>query len=370
MSIRPRPALLNPELRRPSALQSVPRGPRQLWLDKNENLDPELMALTHEVLSSIPREVLATYPEAGELYRKLAQWVGVSPESLLLTPGSDGAIRLAFEAVVEPGDEVVHTVPTFAMYPVYCQMFGARMREIHYTPSAQGPTLNTDQIIDAVQALKPKLVCLPNPDSPTGTTVAPEVMREILRACEAAGTLLLVDEAYHPFHESSVTSWTQSSPNLVVARTFAKAWGVAGLRIGYAVAEPQTIALLHKLRPMYESSTLAIEFMCRMLDHIPAMMQSVARIKDGKSRFESRMRSLGFGVLKTAGNFMHVAFGDRGPAVHAALAAKVLYRAVFDHPCLAGFSRFSAAPPSIMAPVADLIERAAEACMLQSRNES
>jgi histidinol-phosphate aminotransferase len=359
MRIRPRPALLNPELRRPSALRSVPRGPQQLWLDKNENLDPELMALTHEVLSSIPREVLATYPEAGELYRKLAHWVGVSPESLLLTPGSDGAIRLAFEAVVEPGDEVVHTVPTFAMYPVYCQMFGARVREIHYTQSAQGPMLDTARIIDAVQALKPKLVCLPNPDSPTGTIVTPEVMREILRACEAAGTLLLVDEAYHPFHESSVTSWTQSSPNLVVARTFAKAWGVAGLRIGYAVADPQTIALLHKLRPMYESSTLAIEFMCRMLDHIPAMMQSVARIKDGKSQLESRMRSLGFGVLKTTGDFMHVAFGDRGPAVHAALAGKVLYRAVFDHPCLAGFSRFSAAPPSIMAPVAELIEQAA-----------
>jgi len=361
MSIRPRPSLLNPELRRPSALQSVPRGPQQLWLDKNENLDPQLMALTHEVLSSIPREVLATYPEAGMLYRKLARWVGVSPESLLLTPGSDGAIRLAFEAVVEQGDPVIHSLPTFAMYPVYSQMFGARVREIHYTPSAQGPMLDTAKIIEAVRAFKPKLLCLPNPDSPTGTTVAPEVMREILAACEAAGTLLLVDEAYHPFHESSVTSWIQSSPNLVVARTFAKAWGVAGLRIGYAVADPQTIALLHKLRPMYECSTLAIEFMCRMLDHSPAMMQSVARIKDGKNRFESRMRSLGFGVLQTAGNFMHVAFGDRGPVVHAGLAGKVLYRVVFDHPCLAGFSRFSAAPPSIMAPVADLIERAAGA---------
>ena len=367
MSIRPRPALLNPQLRRPSALQSIPRGSQQIWLDKNENLDPQLMALTHELLLSIPRAALATYPEAGELYRKLAHWVDVSPQSLLLTPGSDGAIRLAFEAVVEPGDAVIHSFPTFAMYPVYSQMFGARVREIHYTRSSQGPMLDPTKIIDAVQALKPKLLCLPNPDSPTGATVAPEVMREILAACEAAGTLFLVDEAYHPFHESSVTSWTKSSPNLVVARTFAKAWGLAGLRIGYAVADPRTIALLHKLRPMYESSTLAIEFMCRMLDHSTAMMQSVARINDGKSRFESRMRSLGFGVLPTAGNFVHVAFGDRGPVVHAALADKVLYRVGFDHPCLAGFSRFSAAPPSIMAPVADLIDRAAG---LGFRNEA
>ena len=358
MRIRPRPSLSNPELRRPSALNSIPRSSQQLWLDKNENLDPELMALTHELLSSIPREVLATYPEAGELYRKLARWVGVSAESLLLTPGSDGAIRLAFEAVVEQGDAVIHTAPTFAMYPVYSQMFGAQVREIHYTPSAQGPMMDTAKIIDAVQAFKPKLLCLPNPDSPTGTTVAPEVMREILTECEAAGTLLLVDEAYHPFHESSVTSWTQSSPNLVVARTFAKAWGVAGLRIGYAVADPQTIALLHKLRPMYESSTLAIEFMCKMLDHTEAMMQSVARINEGKREFETRMKSLRFQVLQTGGNFTQVAFGERGPAIHAALSGKVLYRAAFEHACLAGYSRFSTAPKAIMMQVAGLIERA------------
>jgi histidinol-phosphate aminotransferase len=357
MSIRPKSALLNPQLRRPSALQSIPRSPQRLWLDKNENLDPQLMALTHELLSAIPREILATYPEAGELYRKLARWVGVSPESLLLTPGSDGAIRLAFEAVIGQGDGVMHTVPTFAMYSVYSQMFGARVRTIDYAPSEQGPLLDPAEIIDAVLEFSPKLLCLPNPDSPTGTTVTSEALRAILTACEQAQTLFLVDEAYHPFHEATVASWTQSSQNLLVARTFAKAWGVAGLRIGYAVGHPQTIALLHKLRPMYETSTLAVEFMGRMLDHVGDMMQSVVAINAGKLLFETRMQSLGFKVLRTAGNFTHVAFGAQGPAIHAALSDKVLYRAAFDHPCLAGYSRFSAAPKPIMAQVADLIAR-------------
>src|SRR5271155_1939913 len=122
MTIRPRRALLNPDLKRPSALDSVPRDAGHLWLDKNENLDSELMALSRDVLSSIPQFALATYPEAGELYRKLGRWVGVSPQSLLLTPGSDGAIRLVFEAFVESGDLVLYTNPTFAMYPVYCRM--------------------------------------------------------------------------------------------------------------------------------------------------------------------------------------------------------------------------------------------------------
>jgi len=356
MNIRPRRSLSNSQLQRPSALTSIPRDPALLWLDKNENLDPELMVLSHAVLSSIPREVLATYPEAGELYRKLASWVGVSADSLLLTPGSDGAIRLAFEAFVEHGDAVVHTAPTFAMYPVYSQMFGAQAQQINYARTANGPFLDQRAILSALQEHKPKLLCLPNPDSPTGTILAPETLREILIACESVGTVLLVDEAYHPFHESSVVSSTQTSRNLIVARTFAKAWGVAGLRIGYAVAHPQTVGLLHKLRPMYETSTLAVEFMFRMLDHSAAMMQSVARINDGKRFFENEMRTLGFGVSQTAGNFTHIAFGDRGNAVHAALSGKVLYRASFDHPCLAGYSRFSVAPRPLMKQVSDLIE--------------
>ncbi len=246
---------------------------RLLWLDKNENLDPELMALTREVLASIPPSALGTYPEAGELYRKLGRWVGVSPESLLLTPGSDGVIRLVFEAFVEPGDSVVHTSPTFAMYPVYCRMFGADVHEVHYERSPAGPYLDVLKIIETVRRIKPKLLCLPNPDSPTGTILAPDVLRGLLAECESAGTVMLLDEAYHPFYSWSAVPWMADSPNLIVARTFAKAWGAAGLRIGYAVAQPSTIELLHKMRPMYEVSTLAVEFMSRMMDHASAVVQ-------------------------------------------------------------------------------------------------
>ena len=360
MSIRPRRSLLNPALTRPSALSSVPRDPKFLWLDKNENLDAMLLEVSRDVLSQVPPEAIATYPEAGEVYRKLAAWIGVSPESLLLTPGSDGAIRLTFEAFVEHGDPVVHTSPTFAMYPVYSQMFGASVTTIEYEPSADGPVLNVDAVIAAVKAHAPKLLCLPNPDSPTGTTVEPERLRAILDACEAAGTVLLVDEAYHPFYPWSAATWTASSRNLIIARTFAKAWGAAGLRIGYAIAHPETIGLLHKMRPMYEVSTLAVEYVQRLLDRVPAMEQTVERLTDGKARFVADMRALGFRVLPTSGNFVHIAFGEKGPAVHAALAARVLYRARFDQPCLAGFSRFSVAPYEIMREVTALITAAVE----------
>lgn len=357
MSIRPRQSLLCPDLQRPSALQSVPRNGDQVWLDKNENLDPELLKLSHQVLASIPAIALATYPEAGDLYRKLGNWAGVSPDSLLLTPGSDGAIRLCYEAFVEGGDAVVHTDPTFAMYPVYGQMFGSRALKVEYQRGADGPQLDLERVRRLVRDERPKLLCLPNPDSPTGTVADAGRLRALLVECEAAGTLFLLDEAYHPFHEVSVVSWTAQSRNLIVARTFAKAWGVAGLRIGYAVGHPDTIALLHKMRPMYETSTLAVEFMLRMLDHADAMQASVARTLQGKEFFADSMRALGFSVPAAAGNFLHVGFGDRAVAVHAALKGEVLYRANFEHACLAGFSRFSMAPRAILEPVVKLIQQ-------------
>lgn len=358
MTIRPRRSLTDPELQRPSALQSTPRRPDRLWLDKNENMDPALVRLAQELLTDLPSVAMNTYPEAGALYRKLAGWVGTAPESLLLTPGSDGAIRLTFEAFVEHGEPVVHTAPTFAMYPVYSRMFGASTTAVQYVATDNGPALDAAALFDAVRSTKPKLVCLPNPDSPTGTVAPMEMLRELLALCEKTGSVLLVDEAYHPFHDATVVPWTATSPNLVVARTFAKAWGVAGLRIGYAVAHPDTLALLHKMRPMYEVSTLAVEFMSRMLDRTDDMQAAVRRILEGKQYFADEMRALGFDVLPTAANFVHVRFGERGPAIHAALADKVLYRPISDrHPSMERYSRFTVAPRPIMTQVVELIKR-------------
>ena len=357
MSIRPRRSLMNSDLYRPSALNTNQRGADKFWLDKNENLDPILMELSHKILGGIPPLALATYPEAGELYRKLAKWVGVVPESLLLTPGSDGAIRLVFESLVELGDKVIITAPTFAMYPVYSQMFGAKPIELHYESTESAPQLKVETIIKAVQENSPKLLCLPNPDSPTGTVLSQTELRDILEVCELNQTALLIDEAYHPFYEPTVVSWTSNSRNLIVARTFAKAWGCAGLRIGYSVAHPETTELLHKMRPMYETSTLAVEYISRTLDHDKDMKQAVSRMKKAKFYFQQEIQQMGFKVLPTEGNYSHVAFGEKGPVIHKVLADKVLYRVSFNQPCLRGYSRFTIGTKHMMRQIVNFIQR-------------
>ena len=352
---QPRAPVADPNLTRPDWTGGEPRDPVKLWLDKNENADPGMAAVVARVVLEIPPETFRTYPESGPLYRKLAAHLGVAPENLLLAAGSDGAIRSAFEAYISPGDLVIHTQPTFAMYAVYSRMYGADARTIQYRPSNDGPMLHAESMIDAIRDGKPRLVCLPNPDSPTGTVFAPGELRVIIEAAGEAGTLMLIDEAYYPFYEETALPWIKDYGHLIITRSTGKAWGMAGLRIGFAAADPEVAAILHKVRPMYEANTVAVAVFERMLDHVDAMEASVKRLQKGKAAFLSAMRELGLRTLTGHGNFLHVAFGVHADRVHQALADLVYYRRDHSDPCLAGFSRFSATTPEHFQPVIDRI---------------
>lgn len=341
----------NPGLTRPDWTKGEPRDSARLWLDKNENTDPELAAVVANALSQISPEVLFSYPESGPLYRKLAFHLGVVPESLLLAAGSDGVIRSVYEAFVREGDAVVRTRPTFAMYEVYSRMYGAQDIPVDYHPSNDRPTLDVEAMIETIRTVRPRLVCLPNPDSPTGTILSPDDLRAVVATAGETGAVMLVDEAYFPFHEHTVVPWIDAFPHLVIARSTGKAWGMAGLRIGYAVSAPDMANILHKVRPMYETSTVAMAVFERMLDHVDAMWASVARLNNGKRVFIEAMRGLGFRTHAGHGNFCHVAFDGWAERVHAALSDLVYYREDFAEPCLRGFSRFTATTAERFHPV-------------------
>lgn len=353
-----RPVVADPSLVRLDWLSEPPRVDERLWLDRNENADPELAAVIRQVLDGLPAKRLFSYPDNGPAYRNLAAHLGVAPEQLLFSAGSDGAIRAAYEAFIEPGDKVVHTDPTFAMYGLYGKMYGAESHAVAYGRSNTGPVLDVDAFIDTIGRVCPKLVCLPNPDSPTGTVVGEPDLRRIVDAAGTAGALILVDEAYYPFYPFTAVPWIADNPHLVVTRSTAKAWGMAGLRIGYAVASIEVSALLHKVRPMYETNTVAVAVLEAMLDRMDAIDASVARLEAGKDTFIDAMNGQGLQTLRCHGNFLHVAFGARAEAVHRALEPHVYYRRDFGHPCLQGFSRFSTTTPELFAPLIDIIKNA------------
>lgn len=353
-----REPILSPELTRPFAEQG--RDQNKLWLDKNENVDPELLQFVEQTLAQLGPKALTTYPDCYQLYQQIAEYEQVSPESLLLTAGSDGAIRTVFEACINPGDKVIHTDPTFAMYYVYSKMFGAEQVLATYSPSDEGPQLTVETLIGLINEHQPKLVCLANPDSPTGTVYQPEDLQRIIACAQAQNALILIDEAYYPFYQHSALPWINQYPNLLVARTFAKAWGLAGLRVGYLAANPALSCYMHKVKPMYEVNTVALRFMEAMLAHTEEMQASVQRLLAGKGYFVQQMREMGYKVLPTEANFVHVCFAADEAKIHAFLEDKVLYRKGFAQACLAGYTRFTVATQAVSEQMVTLIKQARE----------
>ena len=354
----PRDQVSNPSLQRPDWTQIARNTKGVIPLDKNENTDPEFKKVVLRILRDISVESVLEYPECAPYYHRLSEHLSVKPENLLFTPGSDGAIRLTFETFLSPGDTVILTMPSFAMYPLYTQMYGGLTFSLNYKESESGPMLGVTEICKTITKIRPRLFCIPNPDSPTGTIFEINDLERIIAACDSVGAVALIDEAYYPFTHVSALPLIDDYQNLIITRTFAKAWGIAGLRLGFAVAHPKMAALLHKVRPMYEVNGFALAVMNGLIESFDEVKATVSRINAGQEYFLARMKDLEFRTLACAGNFVHVDFGVVREAVHDQLEGKVLYKKSFSDPCLAGFSRFTTAPKKTMGSIVEMIERA------------
>lgn len=328
-------------LKRPDWTVDCSRNEELMWLDKNENIDPYLSEKLQQILKNLQPFSINTYPETAKIYKKIAIKNQMSPNNFILTNGSDGSIRMIFDVFIEPGDKVVYPNPTFAMYSVYSKMFGAKSITLNYDLNNGQPSFNVEKFFEIIKNERPKLVCLPNPDSPTGTVLDGESMEKLIRLTHELNILLLIDEAYYPFYEQTVLPLVNQYPNLVVCRTFSKAWGAAGVRVGFLAANSELMNIIHKNRAMYELSTLSAEFIYQLLEHEDDMKQSVLRLKEGKKYFIDEIHKMGFKTTQTHGNFIHVNFAESRNKITKALSDLVLFRSSFNDTCLEGFSRFS-----------------------------
>jgi histidinol-phosphate aminotransferase len=332
----------DPSLTRPDWTRDTSRDESLFWLNKNENIDPILNQKILALLQKVKPWALNTYPENAKIYKKLAELNHLDPHNFLLTSGSDGAIRNTFEVFINSGDKVLHTHPTFAMYDVYSKMFAAEQIKLQYNYTENGPKLEFQKFIELIEAEKPKLVCLPNPDSPSGTVISDAQMELLLMTTLKTNSILLIDEAYYPFYKKTQIHRITEFPQLLVARSFSKAWGAAGVRVGYLVGQPKLIELIHKNRAMYELGTLSAEIIYLLLDLQSEVMASVQRLQKGRDYFKSELHKIGYTVTESFGNFLHVDFKKNEAKIAEALKTTVLYRTEFGEAnCLKGFSRFS-----------------------------
>ena len=201
-------------------------------LDRNERLSPLPEPVVEAVRAGIDSTLLTDYPSLDELYEDLARLLAMPRERLLLTAGSDAAFRALHQAYVRPGDRVVMLDPSYAMYPIYTRMFDAEPVQV---PFGDDLSLDPDALLDATN-VGVRMVLLANPNQPTGTRLPEDILRAVLDRAAGCEALVVVDEAYFPFSRTTVLPWVAEHPHLVVTRTFSKAWGLAGLRVGAVAA--------------------------------------------------------------------------------------------------------------------------------------
>jgi histidinol-phosphate aminotransferase len=301
-----------------------PTGGRagKLRLDFNENTvgcSPKVMAFLREKLNA---ESLAIYPEYTAARAELAAYFGVNEPELLLTNGTDEAIQILINTYVDAGDEVIIPQPSYAMYRFYAELAGARIRELQYRPGTLEFPL--PELLEMVSQ-RTRVILISNPNNPTGTAIALEAIEQI--AGRAPASAILIDEAYYEFCGVTALPLLARFPNLFVSRTFSKAHGMAGMRLGCLFSEEQNLNLVHKAQSPYSVNMLAA-LAARAAISDPAYLERyVAEILAARERLCAGLTSLGIPFHGSAGNFILIQFGERASEVKDALgAAGVLVR--------------------------------------------
>lgn len=269
-------------------------------LDRNERTTPFPSEHLRRILDGITPHDVAAYPQLEPFYGKLAGWLKVDRTQVLLTAGSDTGIRAVFDVYVEEGDEVLIFPPTYGMYPAYCEMSGAVKKEVFYDEDFSLPL---DRALDAINP-ETKLVAIPNPNH-TGTIFKDTELIEIIKKARSNDALVLVDEAYYHFCPHTILPHVNDFDNLIVARTFSKACGIASLRIGYLVSNRETIAELYKVKLSHEITGISAKFGEYLIDHPDITADYAGEVREGIEYLSKEFKKLGIFVPPTQANFLY-----------------------------------------------------------------
>jgi histidinol-phosphate aminotransferase len=281
-------------------------GRQGLRLDFNESTigcSPRVLAK----LRVMDAESLARYPEREPVEGEVADFLGLDAARVLLTNGVDEAIHLLCSTYLEPGDEAIVVVPTFAMYAIFAQAEGARVVQV---PAGEDFAFPAEELLRGITP-RTRLIAVANPNNPTGTAVDGDVLLRVARAAPQAA--VLVDEAYFEFHGETIVNSAAWPPNLFVARTFSKAYGLAGLRIGILAGDARQMAMVRRLASPYNLNAVALAVLPEALSDQEYVANYVVEVRRGRGLLEQELKALGLHYWPSRANFVLVRVG----AAHA-----------------------------------------------------
>lgn len=303
-------------------------------LASNENpLGPgkKALAAIEQHLSELSR-----YPDGNgfSLKKALSKKHGVSMDQLTLGNGSNDILEFLARAFVAVNDEVIFSEYAFAVYPIVTQAVGGRAVVV----AAKDYGYDLDAIAAAVSD-KTRLIFIANPNNPTGTWLTEKALRDFLEKVPAQ-VLVVLDEAYYEYAidpalracgYTSVMHWINDYPNLVVTRTFSKAYGLAGLRMGYGVSHTDVADILNRVRQPFNANSLALAAAEAALDDDVHLQHSVKLNAEGMQVLTRAFEQLGLDYIPSVGNFVCVKVGDAAGVYEALLRAGIIVRPVANY---------------------------------------
>ncbi len=305
-------------------------------LDFNENTVGCAPAVVRALRRLLKADMLSRYPEYEQARRKLAKYFGVEPEEIVLANGTDDAINLLCDVFVDPGDVLVVPAPTFPVYEFFHSVAGGQTVRVRYDEDFRLPV---EELLGTIRQ-GARWVALANPNNPTATVIPQADLRRILR--ESPNTLILVDEAYFDFSGETVLPWIRKFPNLVVTRTFSKAFGLAALRMGCLFADRRLAELLHRAQNPFVVNSLALAAAIEATRHDGYRRRYVREVLANRRALCQSLEALGLPYVPSSANFVLTRVGPQAPDIAARLRRqKILVRDWSYDPHLKGYLRFT-----------------------------
>ena len=274
---------------------------------------------------------LALYPDGNgfELKSAIAAKLGIALAGIVLGNGSNDVLELVARAFLAPGTSAVYSQHAFAVYPLVTQATGAT--------GIETPALNYGHDLAAMRAAiraDTRVVFIANPNNPTGTLLAADALHAFLKSVPEQ-VVVVLDEAYGEFLDASLqapsVAWLAEFPNLVLTRTFSKAYGLAGLRVGYALAQPDVAGMLNRVRQPFNVNSLALTAAAAALSDAEFIAES-KRVNDtGMAQLTQGVRAMGLEYIPSFGNFVCVKVGSAGNPANNVFQA-LLKRGVIVRP--------------------------------------
>lgn len=276
--------------------------PYKIKLDANESVY-DLPQNIRELLASELLEgmQLNLYPDsdASVLKNKLSSFIDASSEEILVGVGSDELINVAINTFVEKGDTVVFPTPSFSMYKFYCLIAGVSYSEVPLSDSFE---YNVNNIVDEVNSTSAKMLILCSPNNPTGNVLNDDELKYII---DNTNCIIVIDQAYGEFSRLTVNRNFIDTGRVVYLKTFSKALGMAGLRIGYSVSSKENTRSLNIVKPPYNINTFSQKTACYLLDNIKLVKQRVEEIIENREELITLLSSLdGITTFKSGANFI------------------------------------------------------------------